>query len=57
LDGDDPSNQALKAEYGVNSYPRVVFVDSSSGAVINQLRGGMSKNDFETLIKRMLGQI
>jgi thioredoxin-related protein len=55
LDGDDPANQGIKLEYGVNSYPRIVFTDST-GMSIEQVHGGMSREAFEAKVKSMLGQ-
>jgi thioredoxin-related protein len=46
LDGDDSSNDSLKAKYNVTGYPRLVFTDNSQAALLNHRGGFASAQDF-----------
>jgi thioredoxin-related protein len=52
LDGDDDSNDKLKAKYTVTGYPRLVFTDNTGVALLNHRGAPGSAEEFKEIIGR-----
>jgi thioredoxin-related protein len=54
LDGDDSSNDSLKAKYSVTGYPRLVFTDNSQAALLNHRGGFNNAQEFISEISKFV---
>ncbi len=53
LNGDDPGSSTLMQKYGVNSYPRIIFTDSS-GVKLDEARGAPGRAQFEQMVQKFV---
>jgi thioredoxin-related protein len=55
LNGEEPANESLREKYGVKSYPRFIFTDST-GARLDEIQGAPTRQQFESRVRRLLGK-
>ncbi len=54
LDGDDGSNDAIRAKYNVTGYPRLIFTDKTGQALLNHRGAPDTAQEFKDLIQSFL---